>query len=201
MRKQKPRLWKSYCDQIAKEKQSKSFNSLTFFTRWMQLQPLKIYLLPRARHLLCTGSHITSAVRACIAAFLGTFQPVSLSENNRQAGRQAGSPGGWEDISNSYPTQWGLRKSPSLPSPRSTIWRAQSYARYFRAGNCSSPRWLASWGRARWILAKAQAKQILILTKQLLLHFLPGLDYLYSSFLYQTFRCCPMSFFPQCVLC
>lgn len=88
MRKQKSSLWKSYCDQIAKERQSKSFNSLTFFTLWMQLQPLKINLLPRARHLLHTGSHITSAVKACLAASLGTFQPVSLSENNRQAGSE-----------------------------------------------------------------------------------------------------------------
>lgn len=71
---------------MAKKRQPKSFDSLTFFTLWMQLRPLKISLLPTAKYLSCVASHITSAVRACIAAFLGTFQPVSLRE--QQTGRQ-----------------------------------------------------------------------------------------------------------------
>lgn len=120
---------------MAKKWQPKSFDSLTFFTLWMQLRPLKTSLLPTAKSLSCVASHITSAVRACIAAFLGTFQPAGLSE--QQTGRTSSL--GWEDISHFHPVQQSLRKSQTLPAPRTAIWTTQSY---FQTRNHSFPCWL-----------------------------------------------------------
>lgn len=84
--------------------------------------------------------------------------PTCHSEWKQQTGRQWALLS-WEDISNFHPVQTEPQEKPNPShSQNCTIWTAQSYARYFRTGNHSCPCWLASWGDARWFLAKMKNK-------------------------------------------
>lgn len=91
----------------------------------------KVSLVRRFSHNICC-----QGLYRCLPGNLPTCQSAWTAD------RQAASSLGWEDISNFHPVQQSLRKSQTLPSPRTAIWTAQSYARYFQTRNHFFPCWL-----------------------------------------------------------